>query len=91
MRRSDISLLTFIHIFQRLRHENLINLIEVFRKRRKLFLVFEYVEKTVLEQLEDNPKGLTEANARALIFQVLRGIEFCHANKVGVCFRGLCV
>ena len=82
MRRSDISLLTFIHIFQRLRHENLINLIEVFRKRRKLFLVFEYVEKTVLEQLEDNPKGLTEANSRALIFQVLRGIEFCHANKV---------
>ncbi len=32
--------------------------IEVFRRRRKLFLVFEYVDRTVLEELEDSPKGL---------------------------------
>ena len=37
--------------FQRLRHENLINLIEVFRRKRKLYLVFEFVDHTVLEEL----------------------------------------
>ena len=53
--------------FQRLRHENLISLIEVFRRRRKLFLVFEYVERTVLEELEDSPKGLvSEKNRRTM-------------------------
>ena len=72
----------FWFIFQRLRHENLINLIEVFRRRRKLYLVFEYVDHTVLEELEENPKGLKEDKARSYVFQVLRGIEFCHQNKV---------
>ena len=71
-----------ITILQRLRHENLINLIEVFRKRRKLYLVFEYVDHTVLEELEDHPKGLPSETARSHVFQVLRGIEFCHQNNV---------
>ena len=42
---------------QGLRHPNLVNLIEVFRRRRKLHLVFEYVERTVLHELEDCPNG----------------------------------
>ena len=73
-----------IYILQRLRHENLINLIEVFRKRRKLYLVFEYVDHTVLEELEDHPKGLPPDTARSHVFQVLRGIEFCHQNNVRI-------
>ena len=71
---------------QRLRHENLINLIEVFRKRRKLYLVFEYVDHTVLEELEDHPKGLPIDTARNHIYQVLKGIEFCHQNNVSFKF-----
>jgi cyclin-dependent kinase-like len=69
-------------LLQRLRHENLINLIEVFRKRRKLYLVFEYVDHTVLEELEDHPKGIPSDMSRNHVFQVLRGIEFCHQNNV---------
>ena len=69
-------------LVQRLRHENLINLIEVFRRRRKLFLVFEYVDHTVLEELEENPKGLSLDKAPSHVFQILRGIEFCHMNNV---------
>ena len=72
--------------FQRLRHENLINLIEVFRRRRKLYLVFEYVDHTILEELEDHPKGLPLDTARSHTFQVLRGIEFCHQNNVSLNF-----
>ena len=70
--------------FQRLRHENLINLIEVFRRRRKLFLVFEYVDHTVLEELEEQPRGLGAEEARRRVFQVLRGIDFCHQNNVSI-------
>ena len=69
-------------LFQRLRHDNLINLIEVFRRRRKLYLVFEYVDHTVLDELEDNVRGLKPAVARSHIYQVLKGVEFCHNNQV---------
>ena len=55
--RRNPYIIEVLYILQRLRHENLINLIEVFRKRRKLYLVFEYVDHTVLEELEDHPKG----------------------------------
>ena len=67
---------------QRLRHDNLINLIEVFRRRRKLYLVFEYMDHTVLDELEDFPKGIKPEAARSHTYQVLKGIEFCHQNNV---------
>ncbi|TRY80852.1 hypothetical protein TCAL_02983 [Tigriopus californicus] len=71
-----------IRMLKRLRHENLINLIEVFRKRKKLFLVFEFVEFTVLDELEESPKGLDAEKSRSYTFQVLRGIEFCHKSNI---------
>ena len=71
-----------IRMLKRLRHDNLINLIEVFRRRRKLYLVFEYVDHTVLDELEDSPGGIKPNTARSHVFQVLRGIHFCHHNNV---------
>lgn len=68
--------------FQKLRHENLVNLIEFFRRKRRLYLVFEYVDHTILDELEATETGLDEDTARAHIFQVLRGIAFCHQNQV---------
>jgi len=71
-----------VRMLKRLRHEHLINLIEVFRRRRKLYLVFEYVDHTILEELEECPSGLDEDTARRHVFQVLRAIHFCHQNNI---------
>ena len=40
----------------------MVNLLEVFRRKRKLHLVFEYCEHTVLNELEQNTKGSVFAN-----------------------------
>lgn len=42
---------------QQLKHGNLVNLLEVFKRKRKLHLVFEYCDHTVLNELERRPKG----------------------------------
>ena len=42
---------------QQLKHANLVNLIEVFRRKRKLHLVFEYCDHTVLNELDRHPRG----------------------------------
>lgn len=70
-----------IRMLKQLKHENLVNLIEVFRKKRKLHLVFEYCEHTVLDELERNPKGVPEQTVKRVVWQIIRGIEFCHKHN----------
>ena len=42
---------------QSLKHGNLVHLQEVFRRKRKLHLVFEYIDHTLLDELDANPRG----------------------------------
>ncbi|KAF0313168.1 Cyclin-dependent kinase-like 2 [Amphibalanus amphitrite] len=67
----------------RLRHENLVNLLEVFRRKRRLCLVFEFVESTALDLLEARSSGGLDPEAvRSYTFQLLRALEFCHAQNI---------
>ena len=72
---------------QTLRHENLVNLLEVFRRKKKLFLVFEFVDRTILDDLERFPYGLPDDEVKSISFQVLRGLEFCHSHNVSLLFH----
>ena len=47
-----------VKVLQMLNHPNIVNLIDAFHRTGKLYLVFEYVEKTVLEILEEHPYGV---------------------------------
>ena len=47
----------FFPFVKQLKHPNLINLIEVFKRKKRLHLVFQYVDHTLLNELEQNPKG----------------------------------
>ena len=38
-----------VKVLQSVRHDNVVRLLDVFRLHRKLYLVFEYVEGTVLQ------------------------------------------
>ncbi|XP_066925888.1 cyclin-dependent kinase-like 1 [Clytia hemisphaerica] len=71
-----------IKMLKTLRHENLVNLLEVFRRKKKLFLVFEFVDRTILDDLERFPDGLPDGEVKSISFQVLRGLEFCHSHNV---------
>ncbi|CAG5092198.1 Similar to CDKL2: Cyclin-dependent kinase-like 2 (Homo sapiens) [Cotesia congregata] len=71
-----------IRMLKKLRHDNLVNMIEVFRRRKRFYLVFEYLDHTVLDELEVSSNGLGPQVSRRYIFQVLRGLNFCHSNHV---------
>lgn len=55
--RNRITNLCTSLLLQQLKHPNLVNLIEVFRRKRKMHLVFEYCDHTLLNELERNPNG----------------------------------
>ena len=45
-------------------------------------MVFEYIEKNLLEILEEKPNGLSQEQVRNYIYQLLKAIEFCHRHQV---------
>lgn len=57
-------------------------MIEVFRRRKRFHLVFEFLDHTVLDELERSADGLGLEVSKRYIFQVLRGLDFCHNNHV---------
>ncbi|XP_012275939.1 cyclin-dependent kinase-like 1 isoform X3 [Orussus abietinus] len=67
-----------IRLLKNLKHPNLVNLLEVFRRKRKLHLVFEYCEHTLLNEMEKYPKGCPELTIRQLTWQILQGVSYCH-------------
>lgn len=71
-----------VKILRLLRHPNIVSLREAFRRKGKLYLVFEYVEKNLLEVLESHQGGLPQEMVRRVVFQLCRAIEWCHRNNV---------
>jgi len=65
-----------------LKHDNIVELREAFRRKGKLYLVFEYVEKNLLEILEQQPSGLPPELVRKYIYQLCRAINWCHEHDV---------
>nr|XP_019576196.1 PREDICTED: cyclin-dependent kinase-like 2 isoform X1 [Rhinolophus sinicus]XP_019576203.1 PREDICTED: cyclin-dependent kinase-like 2 isoform X1 [Rhinolophus sinicus]XP_019576211.1 PREDICTED: cyclin-dependent kinase-like 2 isoform X1 [Rhinolophus sinicus] len=65
-----------------LRHENLVNLLEVCKKKKRWYLVFEFVDHTVLDDLELFPNGLDYQLVQKYLFQIINGIGFCHSHNI---------
>ena len=59
-------------------------MIEVFRRKRRFYLVFEYLHHTLLDELEASPGGLGEDTAKKHLYQLLKGIDYCHQNSVSI-------
>lgn len=71
-----------IRLLKQLRHDNLVNLVEVFRRRKRLYLVFEYVEHNLLDELDACPKGMNAALVRKYMWQLLQALDFCHSRNI---------
>lgn len=63
------------------------NLLEVWKRRRRWYLVFEFVERTLLDDLEQNQGGLDLNTGRRYLYQILRAVAFCHQQNVRKIYR----
>ncbi|XP_008565527.1 PREDICTED: cyclin-dependent kinase-like 2 isoform X1 [Galeopterus variegatus] len=71
-----------IKLLKQLRHENLVNLLEVCKKKKRWYLVFEFVDHTILDDLELFPNGLDCQIVQKYLFQIINGIGFCHSHNI---------
>ncbi|KAF4076713.1 hypothetical protein AMELA_G00218190 [Ameiurus melas] len=70
-----------IRMLKQLKHVNLVNLLEVFRRKRRLHLVFEFCEQTVLNELDKHPRGVPEGQLKSIVWQTLQAVNFCHKHN----------
>ncbi|CAF3899012.1 unnamed protein product [Rotaria sordida] len=71
-----------LKILQSLRVENIVELIEWFRDKKRCCLVFEYVEWNMLQVLQENPEGLPLEQVRRLSYQLFSAIHWCHIHEI---------
>jgi cyclin-dependent kinase-like len=72
-----------VKMLRLLKHKNIVELKEAFKRfiiiflsyrKGRIYLVFEYVEKNLLEVLEEKANGLDPDYIRKIIYQLLKAI-----------------
>lgn len=71
-----------LKVLQMLKHDNIVEYKEAFKRKGNLFLVFEYVEKNLLELLQEHPKGLEPSLIKKIIYQLCKAIKYLHAQNI---------
>ena len=71
-----------VFLLQISKHENIVKLIEAFINKGYLFLVFDYVEKNLLQLIEENPNGLKEELIRSFTYQMCKAVSYLHQKDI---------
>ncbi|CAI2308788.1 unnamed protein product [Caenorhabditis sp. 36 PRJEB53466] len=69
-------------LLRNLRHANIVSLHDIFYQHHQLTFVFEYMKMDLSKYLEQNVYGLESIDIKLLLFQLLRGLDFCHRKKI---------
>ncbi|KAK9719429.1 negative regulator of the PHO system [Basidiobolus ranarum] len=73
-----------ISLMKELKHVNIVRLHDVVHTENKLMLVFEFMEQDLKKYMDThgNNGALEPLIIKSFMFQLLRGIAFCHENRV---------
>lgn len=72
-----------ISLLKELDHPNIVKLLDVVHSEKKLYLVFEYLNKDLKKFMDESPTtGLPLPLVKSYLWQLLQGIAHCHAHRV---------
>lgn len=75
-----------ISLMKELKHENIVTLYDVIHTENKLTLVFEYMDNDLKRYMDlhgyNSSGALEPRTVKSFMYQLLRGILFCHDNRV---------
>nr|XP_040565169.1 cyclin-dependent kinase 14-like isoform X2 [Lepeophtheirus salmonis] len=69
-------------LLKELKHTNIVTLHDIIHTKSSLTFVFEYVNTDLSQYLEKNPGGLNPKNAKLFLFQLFRGLSYCHKRRI---------
>ncbi|KAL5344518.1 negative regulator of the PHO system [Pseudogymnoascus australis] len=73
-----------ISLMKELKHPNILSLHDVIHTESKLMLVFEYMDTDLKRYMDTTGDrgALNPATIKSFMHQLLKGIDFCHTNRV---------
>ncbi|XP_067932601.1 cyclin-dependent kinase 18-like [Watersipora subatra] len=71
-----------VSLLRDLKHNNIVTLHDIIHTDRSLTLVFEYLEKDLKQYMDDCGNIMSMGNVKIFLFQLLRGLAFCHKRRV---------
>ncbi|SCV02717.1 LAMI_0H02278g1_1 [Lachancea mirantina] len=76
-----------ISLMKELRHDNIVRLYDVIHTENKLTLVFEFMDNDLKKYMDSRtvgnaPQGLETNLVKYFEWQLLRGVAFCHENRI---------
>uniref|UniRef100_A0A8C6V3V5 Cyclin-dependent kinase 17 n=1 Tax=Neogobius melanostomus TaxID=47308 RepID=A0A8C6V3V5_9GOBI len=71
-----------VSLLKDLKHSNIVTLHDIIHTEKSLTLVFEYLDKDLKQYMDDCGNILSMQNVKIFLFQILRGLAYCHKRKV---------
>ena len=71
-----------ISLLRELNHRNIVELKDCVQEEGRLYLVFEFLDKDLKKYMESCTGLLPQALVKSYLFQICRGLAFCHAKGV---------
>ncbi|CAG2112477.1 unnamed protein product, partial [Medioppia subpectinata] len=65
-----------------LKHANIVTLHDIIHTKDSLTFVFEYVDTDLSQYLERHSGGLNPKNVKLFLFQLFRGLSYCHERHI---------
>lgn len=69
-------------LLKELKHNNIVTLHDIIHTRSSLTFVFEYVHTDLSQYLEMHSGGLNPRNVKLFMFQLFRGLSYCHRRRI---------
>ncbi|RWS03433.1 cyclin-dependent kinase 17-like protein, partial [Dinothrombium tinctorium] len=71
-----------VSLLRDLKHNNIVTLHDIIHTEKTLTLVVEYLEKDLKQYMEDCSSILSMNNVKIFLFQLLRGLSYCHRRRI---------
>ena len=71
-----------VSLLKDLKHCNIVLLHDIIHTNASLTLVFEYVDRDLKQYLDDCCGIMSMTNVKLFMFQLFRGLAYCHARKI---------
>uniref|UniRef100_A0A8B9XAR4 cyclin-dependent kinase n=1 Tax=Bos mutus grunniens TaxID=30521 RepID=A0A8B9XAR4_BOSMU len=71
-----------VSLLRNLKHANIVTLHDLVHTERSLTLVFEYLDRDLKQYLDHCGNLMSMHNVKIFMFQLLRGLAYCHRRKI---------